>query len=801
MLDQLLGDVRFGARTLLRNRAFAGTAIFTLALATGATTAIFSVVNSLILSPLPFADPARLVQMHGKSALVPRADAVSNLAVLRRDTTSFDALVSYDVSARFLREGDTAERVMTVRAERDFFRMLGVPPMRGRTFDPTDPLTVAVVSERFWQDRLRGRADVVGSTLLLDDETVTIVGVMPESFQFPYSAASLLPGAASEMRTDMWMPADPPSRPGARSSSVTGRLKPDVTLASAESELTVVTRRLEAEDPERSRGRGVYLEPLAESVVSAPVRRVLFLLLGAVGLVLALACANVANLSLARMTTRAREVAVRSALGAGRARLARQFLTESLLISLLGGALGLGIAEWGADEVMRFAGQYIPRSHEIGLDWRVFLFLLAACTMTSVALAIASAMFVARSNLQSVLQESGGYSTFGASRQRVRDTLVIAEVALAFLLAVGAAILIRELVRLRQTDTGMVTSRVVTFHLGHRMTPQTDVQQFYQIEDRVSSLPDVRAAGLIQMLPLQSWGWTSNSADFTVKGRVPAAGEYPIELRYVTPGYFNALGIAVKQGRAFTDADTRDAPRVIMITETLARRAFGGDDPIGVETSRGTVIGIVDDVRQVNLDMPAAPEIYFPVAQNWSQVSELGMTLVVSTRNRPEAVIDSVRAVIRDVNPRQAIFGVKRMDQVVAESMADFTLYLSLSAGFAALALVMAMTGTYGVISYIATSRSREFAIRIALGATRSRVVNLVLRQGVVLAAIGVGVGLVAAFAVAPLLRDLPVSVRPPDVATTAPVAVVIEVVAVVACLIPARRAARVDPMSTLRAE
>jgi predicted permease len=499
------------------------------------------------------------------------------------------------------------------------------------------------------------------------------------------------------------------------------------------------------------------------------------------------------------MTTRVREVAVRSALGAGRAAIARQLLTDSLLVSVLGGLLGLLVASWGTDEVMRMAGAYIPRSHEVGFDARIFLFLTALCAVTSIALGVAPAMFAARTNLVPALQESGGHATISLGQRRLRDALVVAEVAMAFVLAVGATLLIRELVRLRQVDTGMVAEDVITFHLGHRMTPETDVGQFYGLEERVSAIPGVRAAGLTQMLPLQNWGWTSNSTDFTIQGRPPSAGEFPIELRYVTPGYFRAMGVTLKQGREFTDADSRDGPRVIAISESLARRTFGDENPIGLETSRGTVVAIVADVRQVSLDQPASPEIYFPVAQNWSQLSELGMTLVVSTRGEIAGVTEQVRSAVREVNSRWAIFNVKRMDEVVAESVADFTLCLSLIAAFAALALVLAMTGAYGVISYIATARSREFAIRVAIGARRKGIVQLVLWQGIVLTALGIALGVALTLAFAPLLQGLPVSVRPPDLATTAPVALVIGAVAVVACLIPAGRASLIDPVTSLR--
>jgi predicted permease len=792
-------DLRYAARGLAKHKAFTITAIATLALGIGANAAIFSVVNGVIFRPLPFAQPEQLVQMHGASPLRPRNDAVMYLDEYRRQSTSFEALAGYEVSARYMRSATGTERLMVVQVERDFFRVLGVSPLVGRAFGPDDPAAVAVVSEAFAR-RLGGSETVIGRALVLDDQSLTIVGVMPESFQFPYGAASLLQGSTSQARTELWFPFAQPLRPGGRIGNVTGRLKPTATMAAAQSEVAVIAARLEAAHPDNQKGRGVYLVPLSESVVSASVRRPLFVLFGAVAIVLALACANVTNLSLVRTTLRSREVAVRAAIGAGRSRLVRQFLTESLFLSLAGGLVGLAIAWVGTDRLMLAVAGQMPRAHEVTLDWRVFLFLLTVCVVAGAVAGLVPALMAMRTNTQSVLQESGGHSTMGAGQRRLRDALVVAEVALACVLAVGAAVLIRELGRLRATDMGMVTSKVVTFHVGHRMTPQTDQHQFYEIADRAAKLPGVRAAGFIQMLPLQNWGWSSNSSDFRRRGEPVPPATFPIELRYVTPGYFQALSIPIRKGRPLTERDTTDSPRVILINEALARKAFGSEDPVGRETTRGTVVGVVGDVRQVNLDQPSVPELYYPIAQNWSQVSELGLTLVVSA-DQPAATIDAVRSAVLDVNPNLAVFGIKSMDRVVADSLADFTLFLMLMGAFAGLALLLASTGTYGVLAYIAASRTREFALRIAMGADRGRVTRLVLAQGLRLTVLGLGLGVAAVLAAAPLLDQLPMTIPRPTVATIAPVAILIGAIALVACVIPAYRAARVDPMAALRQE
>jgi putative ABC transport system permease protein len=431
--------------------------------------------------------------------------------------------------------------------------------------------------------------------------------------------------------------------------------------------------------------------------------------------------------------------------------------------------------------------------------------MLVTVAVVGVVVGVAPAVIAARRGPRSALQGSGGHATMGQAQRRLRNGLVVAEVALAFVLGVAAAVLLRELVRLRATDAGVVKTNVITFHVGQPRSPDLNTAiglRFYDVADRVSQLPGVLAAGFAQMLPLQNWGWTSNSIDFRVRGRPARAQEFSIELRYVTPGYFDALGISIRRGRGFTHADTADAVPVIVINETLARRAFPGEDPVGLVTTRGTIVGTIADVRTVNLDLPAVPEVYYPIAQNWSQVSDLGMTLVVRTRDRPEPLIDAIRSTIRAVHPEQAIFGIKTMETVVEESLSAFTLSLTILSAFAILAIVLALSGTYGVISYLASSRAREFAIRVALGAGRGRVIRFVLGQGLTLTGLGLVVGVCGALAAAPLFGAAPgVTVRRPDLVTLIPVACVIAIVAAVAALVPARRAARVDPMAVLRSD
>jgi predicted permease len=753
-----------------------------------------------VLRPLPFADPDRLVKIEGLSPLDPDGGPVRDVETYRQRMDAVDAVAGYEVAARYLRLGDARERVMAVRVEPDFFPILGVSPLHGRTFARGDAPDVAVISERVWRGRLDADPAIVGRTLVLDDRPMTIVGVMPASFQFPDRAGSQLDGVAVEDRTDVWMPLDPPLRPRGQIGDVIGRLRPSTSLAVAQSEADAIARQLAIAYPDTNRGRSVRLVPLAQAVVPPAVQRPLFLLFGAVALLLALACSNVANLVLVRLTLRHREVAIRRALGASRLRLARQFLVESLLLSSAGGIAGLVLAWWGTTAIVQITAAYLPRSHDVALDGRVFVFLFGLCALIGAGLSLVSALTLGRREPRAALQESGGHSTMGAASRRVRDGLVIAEVALACLLAIGAAVLIRELVRLKRTDPGVTTTNVVTFHVGHLTTIGRDAQVFDEIANRVERLPGVSAAGFTQLLPLQNWGWAANSITFSVRGRAPRREEFPIELRFVTPGYFRALGIPVR-GRAFTASDTADTTPVLIVNETLARKAFPGEDPIGLVTTRATVVGVSGDVRQASLDRPAQPELYTPIAQNWSHVSELGLTLVVRADGPPASLIDPVRAIVRDVDPDLAVFRVKTMDEVVADSLSSFTICLDLIAATALIALLLASVGTYATISHMAAARTREFAIRLALGAPRATVVRLVVKQGARLAAAGLAAGVLGAMMGGTLLRDLPVAVRPPEMATIVPIVALISALVLIACVVPAWRAGATDPIRALRDE
>ncbi|MEP6917290.1 MAG: ABC transporter permease [Acidobacteriota bacterium] len=803
-LEQLGQDLKFAARMLVKSPAFAATTVVTLALATGATTAIFSVVDGVLLQPLPFADPDRLVQVYGRSWSEDRGGppdplvgpVASDELDAYAQAGSFERFAGYQPTTMHLQGMDGSERLAAVLADGGLFDLLGVPAISGRIFTATDPLDVVVISAALWQRRFNSDPSIAGQTVVLDGQRVTILGVMPESFQFPYAAASILRGALPEVRSDVWGPL-PPLR--ARGSgglrrgrlSIVGRIKPGVTVQSAQSELRVIAARLEEQLSGTQRRVGVRLAPLRD-VVTGPMRRSLWLLFAAVGLVLATACANVANLLLARMTVRTREVATRAALGASRVRLIRQFLAESLLLSLAGGVVAAFVARWGLRLIVTIESAKIPRAHEIAMDWRAFAFLLVACLATAVLFGVAPALTASRADLRTVTNASGGPATIGRRYGQIRDALVMIEVALGFVLALAAVLTIREVVRLEHVNTGMVTDHVLVLHL----TPKAPVSDYYAIESRVAQLPGVSAAGFTQLVPLQNWGW---EADFSIRGRPPSPGRRVTGLRYVTPGYFRALGIPVLRGRPLADSDTAEAPPVVVVNDALARRYFPGEDPVGRVLDRGTIVGVVGDVRNVGLDRPPDPDLFYPAAQNLAMVSDIGMSLVVRTAVPPDRLVEALRSTVHELNPTVAIFNVKTMEQVVADSLWELNLYRWLIGLFAALALLITAIGLYGVIAYHVSSRRREFAVRLALGSAPMAVARLVMGRAVRLAGAGLAAGVLTANAATPLLlRSLPVGERPGAV-TYGVTAALLLAIAVLAGLVPAIRVASVNPATALR--
>jgi putative ABC transport system permease protein len=710
----------------------------------------------------------------------------------RAQSTSFESIVSYQNLSANLQDNSNPERIAAVSADRGMFRTLGVEPIAGRTFRDDDPPHVAVVGEGFWKRRYAGDPALIGKNITLDGEAYAVIGIMPQSFQFPYR----------QSYTEIWLPINVgqhlTSDRGTHFLFVTGRLKQGTTIETARREMDVIATRLGQQYPQ-NQGRGIMLTPLSEVVVGS-ARSSLLVLLGAVGLVLLIACANVANLLLARAAARSREVAIRMALGAGRGRLIRQFLTESVILALAGGLAGLLFAVWGTGLLVDLAAKQIPRSWEIGLDWRVFSFLVVVWIVTGIGFGLAPALAASGLDVQASMKEAGGRGSAGRSHGRLRDVLVVAEIALAFVLLIGAGLMLRALYSLQRTDTGLVAENVLTLTMtlpeSRYGTPETSARHCREIEESVVQIPGVTSVAFINLLPLQNWGRNGN---LVIDGHPEdRSGNEPlVELRVISPSYFRTMGIPIQKGREFNVQDVKGSLDVALINQTAARNYFPNEDPIGKKTNRGTIIGIVADVRQEGLDQPAAAELY----QDLTQHPQIAMTLVVRSQLPPDAMVGAVREAIRHVDALQAVFNVKSMNRVIADSLQQWNLYSWLLGLFAGLALVLAMAGIYGVISYAVTARTQEFGIRLALGADGSRLVRLVLGHGFVLIAIGLMVGAGGAVALTRLLKSLLVGVSPLDPPTFAAAAVLLAGIALVGCLVPARRATRVDPMIALRAE
>jgi len=570
-------------------------------------------------------------------------------------------------------------------------------------------------------------------------------------------------------------------------------MKPGLRFEQAGAELAVIAGRIEAEHYRGTRTRSALRAMALDDEIVGPVRSSLWLLFAAVGLVLAAACANVANLLLARMLVRTREVVTRAALGAGRLRLMRQFLAESLLLSVLGGAVGVAIASWGTRALIAFYRGRLPRLHEVALDWRTFAFLLVACAAAAGVVGLAPAVAAARVDPHDVTRTAGGHATAGRQARRVRDGLVILEVVLAFVLAVGAALIMREIGRLQTIPSGLAIDNAVVLHL----TPRTTPADYHAIEDRAASVPGVRAAGFIQYVPLQNSGWM---AGFEVRGRPAVSAErLVVDLRYVTQGYFRAAGIPLVSGRGFAPGDTADAPRVVLVNQAFARRYFPNEDPVGRELDRGIVIGVVGDVRSAELGRPAEPELYYTIDQNIA-TTDAGMSLVVRSAVPVEPLIGSIRSAVTAVNPKLAIFNIKTLQQIVTESLWRLRLYRWLIGVFAIVAIGLATIGLYAMIAYSAGSRTREFAIRRALGSAPSSIVNLIFTRGLALGASGVAGGIAAVVVLTWWLGDRTGGIRP-DAVTCAAVSVFFIAVAGVACIGPSMRAATVNPTAALREE
>jgi putative ABC transport system permease protein len=808
MLSQ---DLRYALRTLTRWPGFTAVVVLTLALGIGANAAIFSVVNAVLLRPLPFEDPDRLVFVlgtptDGDSAKVGRGSSYPDYADIRDRARSFTQLAVVSVAQTTVTGKSFEPSIVSGSpVSANAFATLGVAPALGRAFlaeeDRPGAPGVVIVSDAFWRQRLNSNPNVVGSTIAVNGRAATVVGVMPQRFRFP--------GA-----TEVWFPAADPNDPqsrGRHSYMIFGRLTPTATIASATREVAGIARQLEADHPQINAKRSARAEGMTETIVG-DVRPALLVLLGSVGLVLLIVCVNVANLFLARAAARSREVAVRTALGAGRSRLARQFLTESFLVTAIGAALGLIVAHFGSRALVARAPQSIPRAEEIGIDGNVLLFLVVLSVITAIIFGVLPALQMSRGVPIAALREGGRGARGGIARRGLRQALVVAEVALAVVLVIGASLLVKSFWHMQRIDPGFVPDRMIAVHI---QLPQSRyagfadgdrVRAFYaDLKGRIEARPEVQSVAVAMQHPLAP-GWTSS---FLIDGREPPpTGQEPeSSIRPVMPGYFRAVGAKLRRGREILESDGVGAPGVVVINEAFARLHFPNQDPIGQRIARVSwwrgmpssyeVVGIVADERFNGPRAAADPATYYSFAQftfndNW---------LLVRTRNDPATFVPTLRQIVWSMDRDLPLESVRTMDEILGESVADSRFNTVLLSLFAVVALLLAAIGIYGVLSFTVAQRTSEIGIRMALGAQRSSVLRLVVGKGLILAVTGVAIGAAGAVVATRALDRLVFGVSTTDPTVFALVAVILTAVAATAATVPALRASRVDPLVALRSD
>jgi putative ABC transport system permease protein len=814
VLETLWQDVQYGVRMLVKNPGFTVVSVLALALGIGANTAIFSVVNAVLLRPLPYTDPDRLAHVLRTQPPIMRGPiSRPDYMEWQSQQKVFQGIAAYYPEAYNLTGIDEAERIAGARVTESFFQLFGIAPARGRFFLPAEEQAggsrVAVISYGMWQRNFGADPQLVGRTVNLNGEAHTVVGVAPPGFSFPRRSEIWTPALLAEAKTDR----------GSNYLMVIARLKDGVSVEQAQAQMNQVASVLAQQYPEHDTNLSVTISPLLEEQVRN-IRPVLWILLGAVAFVLLIACANVANLLLARATARQKEIAVRTALGATRGRIIRQLLTESVLLALLGGSLGVLLSMWGIKLLVALAPATIPRAQEIGLDQWVLGFTLLISVLTGIIFGLAPALQVSTTNLNEVLKEgTRGASTTSPHRASLRRMLVVVEIALSLVLLVSAGLLVESIRRLTEVNPGFNPQNLLTANISFPRKPssndddRTDAGTAEQaqeaanflkeVQGRVSLLPGVQAVGAINDLPVAGSG--SVNGDFNIEGRPKyRSGEAPVaEFRLITPDYFRAIGIPLLRGRAFNEVDGAQSHVSIMINETLARRFFDGEDPLGkrllvLDEKPHEIIGVVGDARQWGLDRPPDPEIYFSYAQI---AFAPATTLVIRTNVEPGSLSDSLRRAVRDVSQDAPVYSVKTMMQVLAESTAQRRFNTILMTSFAAVALLMAAIGLYGVISYSVAQRAHEIGIRMALGAQVGDVMRMVLWQGFKLALTGVITGLIVSLALTRVMANLLYGVSATDPLTFTYVSLLLTGIALLACYIPARRAARVDPMVALRYE
>jgi putative ABC transport system permease protein len=812
-MNTLIKDLRYAVRSLLKQPGFTAIAIITLALGIGANTAMFSVINAVLLRPLPYHEPERLVTIWEESpqrGLYEMPISFANFRDWQDQNHSFEQIAAYTFTNLNLTDAGEPARLSTVRTSANLFPLVGATPLLGRGFLPEEDKDganhVVMLSHGLWQSRFGSDATIVGKSLTLNNQSYTVVGVMPASFQFPVGFGYL--GKVLNDPTDLYVPIAAnrnETERGNFSFFALGRLKPGVTINQARADMTTIESRLEQEYRDNNAGIGISLVATQEQTVKR-IRPALLVLLGAVAFLLLIACANIANLLLARAASRQKEIAIRTALGASRSSVLRLLLTESLLLSLAGGSLGLLLAVWGTNALMAMAPDNIPRLNEVGLDAQVFGFTLAVSILTGIFFGLIPTLQASKPDLNEALKDSSRGSSGGAAGKSLRGALVSAEVALSLVLLIGAGLMIKSFVRLQQMNLGFNPDQVLTVNLSlsrFRYPEERQQVAFYQEAlARLQSVPGVQSAAATTGLPLTV---DLSGSDFRIEGRPePEAGkEMIIHTRSVSPGYFKTLGISLVKGRDFSDRDKSDAPGAAIINNDLARIYFPSEDPIGkrITFNEGkswlSIVGIIGDVKQLGLDSNADPEVYFP----YLQATSPRMSIVVRTASDPLSMTAAVKSQIQAIDKDLPITNAKTMQQLLAESISGRRFNMLLLAIFATVSLALAIVGIYGVMSYAVSQRTQEIGIRMALGAQAIDVLKLVVKNGMSLALIGVALGLAGAFALTRLLASLLFQVTPTDGATFSGVAICLIVVALLACYIPARRATKVDPLVALRNE
>lgn len=809
--DEMFQDLRFGVRMLWKNPGFTLVAVLTLALGIGANTAIFSVVYAALLRPLPYPDAGQLVQVKKESSpawfeMIGGGEIVSGGEFLewRDHNQVFSRLAAYGGGEANLTGMNEAERIAVGRVSADFFPLLGIQPAIGRSFIPEEDRPsgehVVVLGHGIWQSRFGGDALVVRRTLTLDDKSHTIIGVLPPTFHFPEPYEMWVPLALDEGAV----------RAGKQLTLLRtiARLEPGVTMEAARADLNAITRAAGGDRPPPSSGGRVQVITLREQFVGA-ARLMLLVLLAAVGFLLLIACANVANLLLARAAVRRREIAVRLALGASRWRIVRQLLTESTLLSLLGAAAGALVAVWGVGAMRTMGVADLASVQDIGVDAPVLGFTLLISLANGLLFGLAPALQASRPEVSEWLKEGAATTSGGRARQRLRSLLVISEIALSLVLLIGAGLIVRSFVRLLSVDPGFRPEGALTMQITlseSRYDGQRRAEFFRQLLERLGGLPDVRAVGAIDRLPLGNYS-ASIAAGVDIEGAPQhvSGKQLPIAIAAVAGDYFRAMGIQLKRGRAFNEHDDATAAQpVVIVNETFAEQYFGSADPVGKRVSGFgpdgewlTIVGVVGDVRQKGLDREPEAEIYWP----YSRAGGGRMSVVLRTEGDPRSLVATARAAVRALDPHQPVHGVMTMEQRLAGSYAPRRSSMLLLGIFAVLALMLAAVGIYGVMSYAVAQRTHEIGIRMALGARAGDVLKLVVVHGLVLTLTGAVIGLTAALGLTKLMSSMLYEVSATDPLTFVLTATLLVVVALLACYLPARRATKVDPLVALRYE